>query len=137
MIKQNILGAAALLAVSAVMTATAMEPYDAVKLRTLDKITGSATDVVVALDETVTFGAVSLTVRACYQSPPEEQPPESAAFLEVLSARVNPDTGTAADVDPRLFSGWMFASSPGLNALEHPVYDVWVINCITSEPATD
>ena len=97
-----------------------MEPYEAVKLRTLDKITGSATDVVVGLDETVTFGAVSLTVRACYQSPPEEQPPESAAFLEVVSARLNPETGTAADNDPRLFSGWMFASSPGAECVGAP-----------------
>lgn len=127
----------ATLAAFVALPVAAMEPHEAVKLRTLDKITGSATDVVVGLDETVTFGAVSLTVRACYQSPPEEQPPESAAFLEVVSARLNPETGTAADSDPRLFSGWMFASSPGLNALEHPVYDVWVINCITSEPETD
>ena len=110
-----------------------LEPRDYVRLRALDKITGSAEDVVVRIGETVSYRGIDLTPRACHQTPPEEAPPESVAYVEVIANRTN-DKGDAAETDPRLFSGWMFASSPGLNAMEHGVYDVWVINCMTSAP---
>lgn len=114
----------------------ALTPQPAVKLRALDKITGKSTDIEVNVEETVIFGGIGLTVRACYQSPPEEQPPESAAYVEIISSRADPKTGVSTEKDPRLFAGWMFASSPGLNAFESPVYDVWVISCKASAPAT-
>ena len=66
-------------------------------------------------------------MRRCHKTPPEE-PPESAAFLEIVDVR--PDSPEVL-----LFSGWMFASSPAISALEHPVYDVWVVDCITDEAA--
>ncbi|MEM6626893.1 MAG: DUF2155 domain-containing protein [Pseudomonadota bacterium] len=113
--------------------AAAMTPYDTAKVRGLDKITGNATDFVLNTGQTMEFGGISLTLRACHQAPPED-PPEAAAFLEIISNRKDPTTGESLEEDPRLFSGWMFASSPGLNALEHPVYDVWVINCTTVVP---
>ena len=59
----------------------------------------------------------------------------TVAYTETL--KINPETGTAAEDDPRLFGGWMFASSPGLNAMEHAIYDVWVINCMASEPVSE
>lgn len=106
---------------------------DRAVLRALDKITGRSTDIEVEVGKPVTFGSLSVDLKVCYQTPPEEAP-ESAAFLQV--SPVEP-VSAAADrkADPSggggafLFSGWMFASSPGLSALEHPVYDVWVIEC--------
>ncbi len=119
--------------------------YSTARLRALDKITGRSTDMDISIGAPITFGTLKVELSVCYQTPPE-LPPESAAFLKVFSTRItpdpliNPDTssdGSAdiSDVDTsRIFSGWMFASSPGLSALEHPIYDVWVIRCISSAP---
>lgn len=128
--------------------AHALEPRAGVKLRALDKITGNSTDISAKVGETLTFGRLKVTVKACFQAPPEDTP-ESAAFLEI-HATAPAGKGGAQDVsadtarmhrgpqaigpDGLLFSGWMFASSPGLSALEHPTYDVWVISCNTSAP---
>ena len=114
-----------------------MESLSSARIRALDKISGAAEDIIVEVGETVSHKGLDVTVRACYQAPPEELPPESAAYVEVLSNRVNQETGSAAESDPRLFAGWMFASSPGLNALEHPIYDVWVINCSAVSPVSE
>jgi len=94
---------------------------EAAVLRTLDKITARTKDLTIGIDETVTYGTLEITVRKCLKRPPEE-PPETLAFLEIREQ--------LQDAEPvTLFMGWMFASSPALNALEHPVYDVWVIDC--------
>ena len=145
----KLFGIAATLAALALTTASAnaLEPRLGAHLRALDKITGNATDVTAKLGETIKFGRISITVRACYQAAPEDAP-ESEAFLEIHSlgaAQDKPlsDLGpqkekpkpVAAGPDAPLFSGWMFASSPGLSALEHPVYDVWVISCTAAVPA--
>ena len=111
-----------------------MKSLPGARIRALDKISGAAEDVLVEVGQTVAHKGLDVTVRACYQTPPEELPPESAAYVEVLSNRVDTDTGSSAESDPRIFAGWMFASSPGLNAMEHPIYDVWVINCSASAP---
>jgi hypothetical protein len=95
--------------------------------RGLDKITARVSTIYAPLDVPVNYGALSLTVRKCKARPPEE-PPEKAAFVEIDEVK--------KDKDPaRLFTGWMFWSSPALNALEHPVYDVWLIDC--RESASD
>ena len=73
------------------------------------------------IGERVRFGTLEIILRACDRTPPEE-PPESAAYLDITDMRPG-----APPID--LFHGWMFASSPALNALEHPVYDVWVLEC--------
>ena len=90
-------------------------------LQGLDKITARISTFEAPIGEPVRFGTFEIVTRACNKKPPEETP-ESAAFLEIVDVR--PD----ADAVP-LFSGWMFASSPALSAVEHPVYDVWVIDC--------
>ena len=126
--------------------ASALEPRTGVKLRALDKITGNSTDLTAKVGETLKFGRLSVTVRACFQAPPEDTP-ESAAFLEIHALAPESKRITAAEKsgkevrgpqpigpDGLLFSGWMFASSPGLSALEHPTYDVWVISCNASAP---
>ncbi len=90
----------------------------------LDKITGRITRFDVYIDETVLFGALELTPRACYSRPPTETQRVSS-FLEVDQRSL---TGTSK----RIFTGWMFADSPALNAVDHAVYDVWLIECKTS-----
>lgn len=95
-------------------------------LRALDKVTARTVDLEVPVDEPIRFGTLNITVRYCRTRPPEE-PPETFAFLEIEE---EPDSRAAV----RLFTGWMIASSPALNPLEHPVYDVWVVGCRHPEP---
>lgn len=92
-----------------------------VVLQGLDKVTARVQTFEAAIGQTVTFGTLQITIRACDRTPPTE-PPESAAFLDIYEAR-------QGEQRTDLFHGWMFASSPALNALEHPVYDVWVLEC--------
>jgi hypothetical protein len=98
-------------------------------LQTLEKITGRVRAVDVVAGEATRVGTLEITLRACRKRPQEEAP-ESAAFLEINERRNSDDTAT------RLFTGWMFASSPAVSALEHPVYDVWVVDCKTSASGT-
>lgn len=102
-----------------------VQPNAVVVLQGLDKITARVSRVEARVDEPVRFGSLEIAARACMTTPPTE-PPESAAFLQIEDVR--PGTEEVR----RAFSGWMFASSPALSALEHPVYDVWVLHC--SEP---
>ena len=90
-------------------------------LQGLDKITARVSNLAVAVDDIRAYGTLRITVRACRKRPPTE-PPESAAYLEISDQK--PGEPLVA-----LFSGWMFASSPALNALEHAVYDVWLLDC--------
>lgn len=87
----------------------------------IDKISGRITTFDVYIDETVKFGQLEITPRVCYSRPVTEQP-KTTAFLEVdeitLDRRIR-----------RIFTGWMFAESPGLNAIEHPINDVWLKGC--------
>ena len=101
---------------------------DIVILRALDKVTARTKDLFVPIDETAIFGSIAVRPRKCLKRPPEETP-ETSAFLEISELREEEE-------NLPLFTGWMFASSPAINALEHPVYDVWVIDCKISEPVT-
>ena len=99
-------------------------------LQGLDKITARTEVLRLPMGETVAYGTLRLRARACLTTPPTE-PPESAVFLEIEVVDPGREPTTA-------FSGWMFASSPSLSALEHPVYDVWPIECaepIEPEPS--
>lgn len=87
----------------------------------LDKITGRIITFEVATDETVQFGSLQITERACYTRPATETP-QTTTFIEV-------DEVDAADEYKRIFSGWMFAASPGLHGVEHPIYDIWLTGC--------
>lgn len=86
----------------------------------LDKITGTITAFEVPIDEAKQFGSLVVRPRVCYSRPPEEEP-KTTSFVEVEE--------TSTEAGRRIFSGWMFAESPGLNAVEHPVYDVWLTGC--------
>ncbi len=115
-----------------------MLPTKGATLRGLDKITGRAVDIDVGVGDGILIGGLWVVLQACYASPPEEIP-ESAAFLQIEDQGFSADPQvlavSEADPEKRVFSGWMFSSSPGLSALEHPLYDVWVIKCITKAPA--
>jgi len=93
-------------------------------LRGLDKITARVSTFEAPLGQEVRFGTLRVLVRTCRSRPPEE-PPETSAFIEISDQR-------PGDLPRIVFSGWMFASTPALSALEHPIYDVWVIDCRTS-----
>jgi len=87
----------------------------------LDKITGRIISFEVAIDETVQFGSLQMTPRVCYARPPTEAP-RTDAFAEVDEVETDKTLR-------RIFTGWMFADSPGLHGIEHPVYDIWLTDC--------
>ncbi|MCB1456535.1 MAG: DUF2155 domain-containing protein [Nitratireductor sp.] len=87
----------------------------------IDKITGRIITFDVYVNETVRFGALHVTPKVCYSRPATETP-KTTAFIEV-------DEITLDRQIRRIFTGWMFADSPGLNAIEHPVYDIWLKAC--------
>lgn len=87
----------------------------------LDKITGRIISFEVATDETVQFGSLQITERVCYTRPATEAP-QTTTFIEAEEV-------DAANEYKKIFSGWMFAASPGLHAIEHPVYDIWLTDC--------
>ena len=113
----------AMVLLAAAMSTAAAEtnPEPVAVLEGLDKITARVSKFEAPVGTPVQFGTLAIRVRDCEKSPPEETP-ESAAFLEI------DDTHTG-EVRTRVFSGWMFASSPALSALEHPVYDVILLDC--------
>jgi len=87
----------------------------------LDKVTARIRELKIPIDQTVQFGSLKVTPRVCYSSPPEVRP-KTSTFVQVDEVLLNGD-------EKRIFSGWMFAESPALNAVEHPVFDVWLTRC--------
>lgn len=114
------LGALALASLSSGARAEAIENPIAV-FSGLDKITARIITFEAEIDETVQFGSLLLTPRTCYTRPPTESP-NTTAFIEVEEVALD------SSVD-KIFAGWIYASSPGLNAIEHPVYDLWLLDC--------
>jgi hypothetical protein len=100
----------------------------------LDKITGRIITFDAGIGETVQFGALQVTARVCYTRPPTEAT-NTDAFVEVEEVTLQGEI-------KRIFSGWMFTASPGLHAIEHPIYDVWLTDCAqpqamqVAQPAT-
>lgn len=121
--------AAALLAAAASAPAEDEDPFadrwtefGAARLQALDKVTGRVSEIAAEAGAAARFGTLEIRAAACWRRPPE-LPPDAAAFLEIVERR-------SAEAPARpWFRGWMFASSPGLSALEHPVYDVVVLDC--------
>ncbi len=87
----------------------------------LDKVTARISRLEVPLNQTQEFGSLKVTPRVCYSRPPDE-PPKTSTFVEVEETLLDGKNN-------RIFSGWMFAESPGLNAVEHPIFDVWLTGC--------
>src|SRR5215469_5840011 len=103
-----------------------MVPAPVAILQGLDKISARTSKIEAPVGASVHFGTLLITVRDCEQSPPED-PPENAAFVQIYETPPGEDT-------KRLFSGWMFSSSPALSGLEHPVYDVTLLGCKAPNP---
>ena len=121
------------LLVMAGMSALGATPANAEKVQNpiaifaaLDKVTGRISHLEIPINETVQFGALKVTPRVCNTRPPTEAP-HTSSFVEVDEIKLNGEV-------ERIFTGWMFADSPGLHAVEHPVFDVWLTNCKTNEP---
>jgi len=87
----------------------------------LDKVTARIKRLEIPLNETVTFGTLKVTPRVCYTRFPTERP-KTTSFVEIEEIELDGS-------QKKIFSGWMFAQSPGLNAVEHPVFDVWLTDC--------
>ncbi len=91
-------------------------------IRALDKMTARVEEIMLPLNQPVQFGKLTIVAHTCRVTLPEEAPPESAAYLEITELKPG-----AQDIP--VFNGWMFASSPALSAMEHPIYDIWVTGC--------
>lgn len=120
--------AALILLCPATSWAKASIDYPIVQLRSLDKITARTQVFEANVGRTIKFGSVYIKVQACRKAPELEQP-ESAAFLQVWE--IPAGQSEAEEKAEWIYSGWMFASSPGLSAMDHPIYDVWVLDCLS------
>ena len=87
----------------------------------LNKVSGKVSKLIIEDDGEIFFGSLKIIAHTCTKSPPEE-PPENKAFLEVWDIKYDQE-------NKKIFNGWMFSSSPSISALEHAVYDVWIIDC--------
>lgn len=124
----------AMLALPMLASAAVNEPNlmgETVELRALDKVTARTFDYTVKIGESLDFGSLTIHARHCEKTPPTELP-ETYAFLQIDDRRLT-DDGEEAEDGVRVFSGWMFASRPAISALDHRVYDVWVIGCVAAE----
>jgi hypothetical protein len=121
----------ALLLLPALVAAVSARAETVAVLQGLDKTTARISKLEAPLDQSVRFGELVITVRACIKHPPEEEP-ESAAFLQIDELRQGERN---AVISRRVFSGWMFASSPALSALENSIYDVGVLDCRSESTA--
>jgi hypothetical protein len=117
------------LVLAAVAWRAEAETYPVAVLRGLDKITARVTTLQAPVGQTVRLGTLQIKAAVCEKRPPEETP-ESAAFLEIVELRAG-----QAPID--VFRGWMFASSPGLSPMQHPVYDLWMVDCVDSLPGAE
>lgn len=114
----------AVLAMAAPALAQRWDPQRVAELQALDKVNARVSTLRVPVGQPATFGTLTLTVRACNARPPDEVP-DAAAWLEIADSRP-PANGAA------VFRGWMFANAPGVNMLQHPVYDIRVLDCRAS-----
>jgi hypothetical protein len=105
------------------------ETHPVVLLRALDKVTARVITLRAPVGAAVRFGTLEIKAAVCEKHPPEE-PPESAAFLYIVEQR-------ARQAPAKVFSGWMFSSSPGLSPTQHPVYDLWVVDCVSNVPIAE
>jgi hypothetical protein len=117
----------AFLLLAAAVWSAAADTYPVAVLQGLDKVTARVTTLQAPVGETVRFATLQIKAAVCEKRPPEETP-ESAAFLEIVEQR-------PGQAPVNVFRGWMFASSPGLSPMQHPVYDLWMVDCVSSLPS--
>ena len=120
------LGLSTLCALASSPAYAVMEDYPSVKLQGLDKSVGRTVTFEAKVGSTIQYGPLFIKIHACRKAPPIEKP-ESASFLQIW------EVPPGSEKSEWVFSGWMFASSPALSAMDHPVYDVWVLDCLGRE----
>jgi hypothetical protein len=115
--------AALLVLLVAAAPAAAQEwvPMRSARLQALDKVTARITILDARVGQPASFGTLTVNLRACHGRGPDEVP-DAAAWMEITDSRAPPGS-------PPAFRGWMFANAPGVNMLEHPVYDIRVLEC--------
>jgi hypothetical protein len=96
-----------------------------VVIRGVDKITGHMNTITANVGELVEFGSMTIYAEKCFTRPPEETP-ENSAFLMITE----PEKDNTSKI---VFNGWMFSSNPAISAMEHPIYDIWVLACVQEE----
>lgn len=104
----------------------AMQDYPTVRLQAIDKSTARTVMFEAKVGTTIEYGSLFIKIKACRKSEPLDKP-ESASFLQIWEVPIK------AKKSEWIFSGWMFASSPALSAMDHPVYDVWVLDCLDKD----
>jgi len=119
-LRRALLACAAGLGMAAPAAADRLENQVAI-FSALDKVTASIKKLEIPLNQTMDFGGLKVTPRVCYSRPPTEAP-KTTSFVDVEEVQLDGQ-------QKKIFSGWMFAESPGLNAVEHPVFDVWLTGC--------
>lgn len=122
--KSILLGTILGVCVSQSVYATEIQTNSAL-MQAMDKLTGRVNKITIPVNSKVSFGDFSLVLRACKKNPPEETP-ENFAFVDVTDKSFGTD-------EYNIFRGWMLSSAPGINAIEHPIYDVWLLECVDSD----
>ena len=108
--------------------------YDIAILEALDKVTAESLRFEAPVGRPIRFKSLVFTVKACERSSPGEPIDDSIAYL-TIDSQPRSQPGRPALATRQAFKGWMYASSPGLHPLEHPVYDAWLISCRAAAPA--
>jgi hypothetical protein len=108
--------------------AAATIDHDEIRLQSLNKMTAQTSTFALKIGETYKLGPLYIKAQACRTAPATEKP-ESAAFIQIWAAKEDKIQEKTDKEAEWVFSGWMFASSPGLSSMDHPVYDLWVIDC--------
>ncbi len=121
LVRIGAIAAAAGLMLSAFPSEAARIANEVAVFAALDKVTARVSRLEVQIDETTVFGALKITPRACYTRPPTERP-RTSVFVEIDEIQLD-------GKEKRVFTGWMFAESPGVHGVEHPVFDVWLTTC--------
>lgn len=121
MARVGAIAAAAFLALAAMPAEAAKIANNIAVFAALDKVTARVSKLEIAIDETTVFGSLKITPRVCYSRPPTERP-RTSVFVEIDEIQLN-------GKEKRIFTGWMFAESPGIHGVEHPVFDVWLTSC--------
>ena len=118
-----------ILSLGAVGIANASEiETNSAKMQAMDKITGRVNEIIVPVKSKISYGDFSLVLRSCKKRPAEETP-ENFAFVDVVDK-------SFGEEEYNIFRGWIVSSTPGINAIEHPIYDVWLLECVDTEVDT-
>ena len=108
--------------------------YDVAIIQALDKVSAETIRFEAPVGQPIRYKSLVFTVRACELSAPDERAPDAMAYMTVDS-QPRAVAGRPTPPARQIFRGWMYAAAPGLNPLEHPVYDAWLITCRAATPA--